>query len=369
MAALRFKLAIYILLYATHCNGKVMRNNALMNKMVSHFQGNNNNDHNNEIKSEHGNEKHRQIMNDDNSRHHNKEVDDNNRHHNKEFQSPHMNEGRFYNTNDKRSYQSKVDRKPNNGERDESTGNVMAIMQTVLCKNFPSIPCKMIVEDSTLKNLIEKSIQQMKYKRLSLEKTPSTVGYQLTLFPTVNSEDLSNFLAVRDNLDFHKKRKYKTKLRNWSHEKQTKQNKKMKKDSKRATVYTSRKKIRKFYPHKVKYKDKTGKNYADTSEEKSVSIENPDTSQTGKHQRLRYKAEPADPLVWRIDYMKHGEPSLNMLGYGRDSLQSKLMDAGPNVIVDENLLEQGARKDVLHPDVYIKKTFGKRSNIKVNSAE
>ncbi|CAG9792285.1 unnamed protein product [Diatraea saccharalis] len=295
-----------------HCHGVIMRNNVLMNKMVSHFQ-----------KDFHSEE------------HDNRQQD---------REDPHTD---IYLTNEQKSEK------------------VLSLMQNVLCRNFPSIPCKIITEDETLKKLIGKSITQIKYKTLTTDRTTAYPGY-LTLFPTVNSEDLSNFLQVQDR-PYHDKIKEeeKTKKNNinqWSQRKSQKKSKKNKKETKRTAVYTGRKKIRKFYPHKIKYKDKVAKNgrkeFGDYSEEKlSMSVEIPDMTLTKHHQHLSYKVEPADPPVWRIDYMKHGEPSLNMLGYEDERLKGKIMKTGPSVIVDENILEQGARKDVLHPDVYIKKNF------------
>lgn len=257
--------------------------------------------------------------------------------------------------------------------------NVLTLMQNVLCKNFPSIPCDMIVEDETLRKLIERSIQQLKYKKLSMEKTTPMPGYHLTLFPTINSEDLSNFLQVSDTGYYTKNKPEKSRVR--KHKKrlakinleqpQDGENKKKgkgKKESTRTTLYNGRKKIRKFYPHKIKYKDKLKgrKDFGDYSEEKlSMSVEVPDMN-TGR-KRMNYKVEPADPPVWRIDYMKHGEPSLNMFGYESDRLKEKLVKSGPNVMAAESILEQASRKDVLHPDVYIKKNFIRKNALEMNS--
>lgn len=258
--------------------------------------------------------------------------------------------------------------------------NVLTLMQNVLCKNFPSIPCDMIVEDETLRKLIERSIQQLKYKKLSMEKTTPMPGYHLTLFPTINSEDLSNFLQVSDTGYYTKTKPEKSRVR--KHKKrlakinleqtqdgETKKKGKGKKESTRTTLYNGRKKIRKFYPHKIKYKDKMKgrKDFGDYSEEKlSMSVEVPDMN-VGGRKRINYKVEPADPPVWRIDYMKHGEPSLNMFGYEPDRLKEKLVKSGPSVMVSESILEQASRKDVLHPDVYIKKNFIRKNALEMNS--
>jgi hypothetical protein len=316
------KLAIIAVL-CVNARAMVMRNKALINKMVSHFQKDN------YVSLENSNSKRQ------------KDPDDSNQ------------------------------QKPE---------KVLSLMQNVLCRNFPAIPCKIIIADEKLKNLIEKSIQQIKHKSQSIEKTTVPPGY-LTLFPIINSEELSSFLQVRDHNSYYKgtnsdwgtKRKQKKSApHHWSQEKTQKKTKQSKKETKRTAVFNGRKKIRKFYPHKIKYKDKSNKNsrkdFGDYSEEKlSMSVELPDMTLTKHHQHLSYKVEPADPPVWRIDYMKHGEPSLNMLGYEDDRLKGKIIKTGPSVIVDENVLEQGARKDVLHPDVYIKKNFIRKTPIEANS--
>lgn len=251
--------------------------------------------------------------------------------------------------------------------------NVLSLMQNVLCKNFPTVPCDMIVEDETLKTLIERSIQQLKYKKLTIEKTTPLPSYHLTLFPTINSEDLSNFLQVSETGYYSKgkpeksrSRKHKKRVVNSNgEEKESKKKSSKKRDSQR--TYSGPKKIRKFYPHKIKYKDKAVKpprdNYRDYSDEKlSMSVESPEPSSGRKRMSSSYKVEPAEPPVWRIDYMKHGEPSLNMFSYEPDRLKEKLVKTGPNVIVGEQ-----ARKDVLHPDVYIKKNFIRKNALDMNS--
>ncbi|CAH0715136.1 unnamed protein product, partial [Brenthis ino] len=236
-------------------------------------------------------------------------------------------------------------------------------MQNVLCKNFPTIPCSMITQDKTLKKLIEKSIQQINSKIVLLEKTTPFPSY-LTLFPIVNNEDQSNFDQVLSRYS-REKAKSRNNKKHWelvkivekSHEKR----KKLKNKTKRTSVY-GRKKLRKFYPHKVKYRDKIRNpkgDFEDNSGEKlSMSVEVPDMALTKKHQHFSYKLQPVDPPVWRIDYMKHGEPSLNMFGYENDKYKGKIMKTGPNVVVD-NVVE--GRKDVLHPDVYIKKNLVRKT--------
>ncbi|XP_059056074.1 uncharacterized protein LOC131849957 [Achroia grisella] len=258
-------------------------------------------------------------------------------------------------------FNSQKDNQPKPQHDAQSPEKVLSLMQNVLCRNFPTIPCKMIVDDEALKKLIEKSIQQIKYKKMSLEKTTPRPDYHLTLFPAFNSEDLSNFLQVRESEYYRTDKKDVKKLKKkqkktltpvafWSHENPGKATKKSKKETKEKRAYTGRKKIRKFYPHKIKYKDKTetnARNVGDYSDDKlSMSVELPDMT---KHQHLNYKVDAADPPVWRIDYMKHGEPSLNMLGYESDALKEKMIKTGPNVIFD------GRPASKLYVDLFKKK--------------
>ncbi|KAL0810680.1 hypothetical protein ABMA28_010010 [Loxostege sticticalis] len=332
---LLMKLILTAILYLTQTEAMILRNNALINKMVSHFQKDNN------LSLE---------------------------------------------------PKQKQEKDSNEEQRAQNPEKVMSLMQNVLCRNFPAIPCRIITEDETLKKLIGKSIQQIKYKTLSIDKTTAAPGYHLTLFPTINSEELSNYLQVRspsksykgfydkrninEDVVYQNQKPHSMNYYAQSQEKQQKTSKKSKKESKnkRTTVFSGRKKIRKFYPHKVKYKDKNKnsnvrKDFGDYSEEKlSMSVEIPDMTLTKRHQHITYKAEPADPPVWRIDYTKHGEPSINnMLGYEDDRLKGKLMKAGPPIIVDENVQERDSRKDILHPDVYIKKNYLRKNPVGLNS--
>lgn len=267
---------------------------------------------------------------------------------------------------------------------------ILNLMQSVLCKNFPAIPCKIIMQDKALNKLIHSSIQQIILKQSqNLEKT--TVSPHGSTLSPVNSEDLSNFLEVSNTGYFemkkknedNKRRKTKVKLQNrWSHEKNPKKKEKLKgkSEAKRTELYNNgHKKMRKFYPHKIKYKDKkNGKaDYRENSDEKlSMSLEVPDMKmlqrkepQTKIKDKMAYKVESEDQPIWRIDYMKHGIPSMNMFGYDDDRLSGKLIKSGPNVILDENGLEQSSvlRKEILHPDVYIKKNFARQSNVNFNS--
>ncbi|XP_038218121.1 uncharacterized protein LOC119836746 [Zerene cesonia] len=215
--------------------------------------------------------------------------------------------------------------------------SILNRMQTLLCKNFQSVPCEMITQDTALRRLIEQSIQQINYKKHKLEKTTSPTTY-LTLFPILNDDAT----PVK-----HKPRVRKSKTKHNYKSKDTR------------TVF-NRKKMRKFYPHKVKYKDKNAnvkKDFGDYSEDKlSMSVEVPDMTLTKRHQHLSYKVEPAEPPVWRIDYMKHGEPSLNMFGF-EDRLKDKIIK-GPSVPVAD-VAERN--------DAHVNKNFVRKDNANLDS--
>lgn len=235
--------------------------------------------------------------------------------------------------------------KENLSSHDEARDNVVALMQNVLCKNFPTIPCDIITKDETLKHLIQKSIQQIKYKKRSMDKTIGTDINNLSQLPVINTDDDANMPTEDGDRPKHH-------TSDWTPVKAKRKKKKGKKVS-----LNGRKKIRKFYPHKVKQKDAfNGRNEYGHSEEKlSMSVEIPDGNnvrKTGYHSR--------DQPIWRIDYSKHGEPSVNVFD---DRLRGKIIHAG---MVEDNVLEQGPRRDVLHPDVYIKKNFV-RQKVDVNS--
>lgn len=336
MRSRRVGLAVVTFLYLTlDCCGKMIRNNALMNQMMSHFQKDNNLSIDPGPKVYVHQEAHTLIQD------------------------------------------------PPPPPPSQKAERILSLMQNILCKNFPSIPCKAIIQDEALSKLIEHSILQITSKQQNFMTTqaPHSQGYGLTLFPTFNSEDLSNFLAVSQTGSFDKKIDRKinpnkrkrlknltprtTKIQNyWSYETASKKKAKIK-DAKQE-MYTGRKKLRKFYPHKVKYKDKGKGEYAPeySSEKLSMSVEIPDVKLQRKRDRITYKMEPADSPVWRIDYMKHGIPSLNAFGYD-DERFGKIMKTGPNVIVDETGLEQ-VRKEVLRPDVYIKKN-ARKNIVNMNS--
>lgn len=334
MTRLYFKL-LFLTFYFIQSNAMMIRNDALISKMVSDFQKDNS------MAAQQQHEQHDQQH---------------------ELQ----------------------DQKHELHDHQQHQKDVLAMMQNVLCRNFPTVPCDMIVKDETLKNLIQRSIQQLKYKKLSMEKTTQSPAiYQLTLFPSINSEDLSNVLQTSSS-GYHKKRQDKQNQRSTKrtaninveiNKDREPKHKKLKKEVSR-TLYNGHKKIRKFYPHKIKYKDKMKgrKDFGDYSEEKlSMSVEVPEMNIgvleiSRKRDRINYKADADDEdPVWRIDYLKHGEPGLNVFGNEPDRLKEKLVKTGPNVIVNDNILEPTPRKDVMHPDVYIKKTYRKNNLLELNS--
>lgn len=83
------------------------------------------------------------------------------------------------------------------------TKSVAGLMQTVLCRHFPTIPCKLIMEDKTLRTLIERTVKQIKIKGRSMNIKNVNEGYRKVYDRDygsdgqVNDEDLSNFLAVK----------------------------------------------------------------------------------------------------------------------------------------------------------------------------
>lgn len=241
----------------------------------------------------------------------------------------------------------------------EKPTKVLSLMQNVLCRNFPTIPCNLIMHDEKLKELIEESIQEIKYKRAEFSTTKKQEElYQDQSFPLINSEDLSNFLQVRNTGYFDAKEANSQK----NHGKRSKKPSTKKvwrksspkhshHDFETQTVY-GKKKIRKFYPHKIKYKDKREQHHTKRTEyvagdgQSATAI--PETQDREVHE-ASYRGDTGEAPVWRIDYTKHGEPRFNLLG--REE-QGDSMKTGSNLIVDKPLGTQ--RKDVLHSDVYIK---------------
>lgn len=316
----KLTLVLLPMLLSTSCS-MIMRNNALMTKMISHFQSKESNRSPREyrIREERTQERAPEIL-------------------------------------DERPEEDKPDK--------ERSGHVLSLMQNVLCKNFPSVPCDFIIKDDKLRNLIQKSIQQLKYKKITMDRTTHSPKHRQTLFPVVNSEDLSNFLQVTNTGFFKHQPKKRAKKQNPEKNLQDKNFRSHESKNKpKTSVINGRKKIRKYYPHKIKYKDKGGKrDMDDYSDEKlSMSVETPlKHSGNIKRKHFSYRGNPTDPPVWRIDYMKHGEPSLNMFGY-EDSLRGKLIKTAPNSLIDDHILEQASRRDVLHPDVYIKTNYPRKT--------
>lgn len=252
-------------------------------------------------------------------------------------------------------------------EPDKENEAVLLRMQVVLCKNFPTIPCELITQDKTLKRLINKSIQQINEKKQSLDKTTPFPGY-LTLFPTLNNDDLSNFIQISDAINRQKEKKRKKKVSNGNmkvnprttEKKKHDRHKKIIKNKAKRTYNYNRKKLRKFYPHKVKYAEKNnrnGKEFGDiTAEKLSMSVEDPDMPLTRQHHHFTYRVEPENSPVWRIDYTKHGQPSINLFDYDADS--RKITKTGTNVW-DGN--EQ--RKDFKRSDVFVNNNFVKTNDV------
>ncbi|KAI5631773.1 hypothetical protein NE865_15500 [Phthorimaea operculella] len=377
----QIRCAIFTLAFCTF-HAKILRNNALMTKMISHFAYDNN------ISSETNRELDKEI--------HHKPRD------RQRWREKPINR-------EKEEIHEKLEERDPIDERHKRPVKVLNLMQNVLCRNFPSIPCKIIMDDPALSKLIEKSIQQIATKKrliggrkeeekkihsiehVNIRKRQNTEQPQTTtvasqrprgfkplttVYPVINSEELSNFLEVSNTGYFNedqrekkmkKKKKFTEKQvkNHWSHEGPSKNKiKKEHKDSKRGTeLFTGRKKMRKFYPHKIKYKDKTidGVNYREDVEKMSMSAEPENGGIVGLYppRNLKYKFGLSDTPVWRIDYEKHGVPSLNMFEFDdvRRKIETGLMRAEGGA--DHSIV----RKDVLHPDVYLKKIIRKPSNI------
>ncbi|KAJ2944892.1 hypothetical protein O0L34_g1783 [Tuta absoluta] len=374
----QIRYAILTLVFCTF-HAKIMRNNALMTKMINHFAIDNN------LSSEANIELDKEI-------------------HVKPREKKKFTWREKQIKREKGEIHDKLEEYTQQ-DRQRRPEKVLNIMQNVLCKNFPTIPCKIIMEDPALSKLIEKSIQQIASKKQQIGITkrhnmeqvgiknkrnkeqqhqPTTVasprGFSpltTTLYPVINSEELSNFLQVSNTGYFHedqqekkakKKKKFdEKKVKNrWSHESPSKKKLKGGKDSKHGTeLFTGRKKMRKFYPHKIKYKDKAPAtindgNYREDPEKASMSADFSDTGIMGllnvpKSERLKFKFGPSDTPVWRIDYEKHGVPSMNMFEFD----DNRKPESGLIHVNSGGAEHSIVRKEVMHPDVYLKKIIRK----------
>lgn len=388
MKTFHLELILITILLMQRCHFKILRNNALMNKMVSHFQKDN--PHNNLGLSLKRAERERQQMIEMEEKPWptgRSPVETEERTDPRTDRQPERLGSHKHSKQPSESDSSLPARQPQ-ASSPKKRERIINVMKRVLCKNFPGIPCNIIMQDEALNKLIERSIQQIIFKQLQNSDRSTVSPHGSTVFPVINSEDLSNFLEVSNTGYFEAKKKKKENKKSrkssiktrshWSHEKNTKKTEKVKgnQDMKRNDLYSNgHKKMRKFYPHKIKYKDKkSGKN--DYSDERlSISVEVPDMKiskkgpKTEMKDNMAYKVESEDQPIWRIDYMKHGMPSMNMFGYEDDRLSGKLIKPGPNVMLDENRIEQSSvgRKEILHPDVYIKKNFARKSSVNFNS--
>lgn len=246
-------------------------------------------------------------------------------------------------------YKDKTHQPTSPPEDQGKPAKILSLMQNVLCRNFPAIPCKLITQDEKLRQLIQESIQEIKYKRDEIAPTEPPRGYEPDAqYTIVNSEDLSNFLQVRNTGYFEREARPKHARKTATKKVWVKSPGKthMHHDFDTPTVY-GKKKIRKFYPHKVKYKDKHEKRQLRTEHGQDIKL----------HSEPSYRAEVGDAPVWRIDYTKHGEPRFNLMGADEpmDSMKN-----GRSVIADQNGMDGMPRTDVMHSDVYIKKKYPKK---------
>ncbi|XP_026331227.1 uncharacterized protein LOC113238613 [Hyposmocoma kahamanoa] len=391
MKTFRLELTLITIVLIQRCYLKILRNNALMNKMVSHFQKDN--PHNNlGLNSKRANRERPTIIEMDERtwpRGRNPvEIDE--RTDVRIESQPEPLDSQKHSKEPSRSDFSQPAPHPQ-ASSPQKRERILSLMKNVLCKNFPAIPCNMIMQDEALNKLIQKSIQQMIYKQFQTSDGSTVSPHSPTVFPLINSEDLSNFLEVSNTGYFNAKKKQEDEKRqtnsikmqkHWSLDKNSKKKEKIKsnqgnQDTKGTNLYNNgHKKMLTFYKVKSKDKKNSKTDYREYSEEKlSMSVEVPDMKiskkvpQKDMKDNMAYKVESEDQPIWRIDYMKHGMPSINRFGYEDDRLSGKLIKPGPNVMLDENRLEQSSviRKEILHPDLYIKKNFARKGSVNFNS--
>ncbi|XP_061705056.1 uncharacterized protein LOC133516242 [Cydia pomonella] len=197
------------------------------------------------------------------------------------------------------------------------------IMRNVLCKNFPSIPCKLITKDDALRSLIQKTIRLLNEKQRNLQNGTTTTEQQ-TQFPVVNSDELSQYLAVEntgyftDKHKHNKERRIDTPKTGWP--------KDVDKGAQRRGV-PGHKNIKKYFPHKIKYKDRNEISNIAKSREKISNSEEILNLDGKKYDNFNYK-EPINMPMWQIDYTKHGDPKIPNFSEESDQLRGKLVKIG-----------------------------------------
>lgn len=182
----------------------------------------------------------------------------------------------------------------------ESQSSIMALMQRVLCRNFPDVPCDVIARDNKLKSLINLSIKQINSKLASAADviTPENKHYKPSAFPRVDRE------RINENYNKINKDKFKSNVKTIKRKRKKinstqRLNKKGKKTTKRK-LYTGSRKLTKFFPHK-KYIDKDPMMEPN---EKQLSTSN---ENIGGTRQFVYTVQPKEAPLWKMDYTKKGE--------------------------------------------------------------
>ncbi|XP_063633780.1 uncharacterized protein LOC134804597 [Cydia splendana] len=209
--------------------------------------------------------------------------------------------------------------------------HTVKIMRNVLCKHFPTIPCELITKDNALRNLVQLAIRLLNEKQRNLLNvtTSTTTTEEPTKFPVVNSDELSQYLAVENTGYFteNNERRINTPKTAWS--------KNVDEGAQRKGVFPSRKAIKKYFPHKIKYKDRNEISEIDKSREKMSNSEELPRLDIEKYDHFNYK-KPSNMPMWQIDYTKHGDPKINF-SQESDQLRGKLVKTGSdteNTVLD-----------------------------------
>ncbi|XP_063544996.1 uncharacterized protein LOC134753141 [Cydia strobilella] len=205
------------------------------------------------------------------------------------------------------------------------------IMRNVLCKNFPTVPCQLITKDDALRNLIQRTIRLLNEKQRNLQNVTTTTEEQ-TKSPVVNSDELSQYLAVENTGYFTDKHKHNKERR--IDTPKTAWPKDVDEGTQRRSVFPSHKTIKKYFPHKIKYKDRNEISEIDNSREKMSNSEEMPKLDVKNYDHFNYK-KPNNMPMWQIDYTKHGDPKINF-SQESDQLRGKLVKTGPDTLIEKD---------------------------------